>query len=51
MPTVTLAAKHCVKVHEVDIAPKVVEMTNHGKLHIIEPCMEEYFRDETLCYL
>jgi UDP-N-acetyl-D-mannosaminuronic acid dehydrogenase len=29
----------------VDINPKVVEMTNQGKLHIIEPGMEEMLQD------
>ena len=41
LPTAIIAAKHGVQVTGVDINPKVVEMTNQGKLHIIEPGMEE----------
>ena len=41
LPTSIIAAKHGVQVLGVDINPKVVEMTNRGKLHIIEPGMEE----------
>ena len=45
LPTAIIAAKHGVQVTGVDINPKVVEMTNQGKLHIIEPGMEEYLQD------
>lgn len=41
LPTAIIAAKHGVQVMGVDINPKVVELTNQGKLHIIEPGMEE----------
>jgi len=41
LPTAIIAAKHGVQVTGVDINPKVVELTNQGKLHIIEPGMEE----------
>lgn len=41
LPTAIIAAKHGVAVAGVDINPKVVELTNQGKLHIIEPGMEE----------
>ena len=41
LPTAIIAAKHGVDVVGVDINPKVVETTNQGKLHIIEPGMEE----------
>ena len=41
LPTAIIAAKHGVDVIGVDINPKVVETTNQGKLHIIEPGMEE----------
>lgn len=37
LPTAIIAAKHGVQVTGVDINPKVVELTNQGKLHIIEP--------------
>lgn len=45
LPTAIIAAKHGVQVTGVDINPKVVEMTNQGKLHIIEPGMEEMLRE------
>ena len=45
LPTAIIAAKHGVQVTGVDINPKVVEMTNQGKLHIIEPGMEEYLQE------
>lgn len=41
LPTAIIAAKHGIDIVGVDINPKVVEMTNAGKLHIIEPGMEE----------
>ena len=41
LPTAIIAAKHGVQVTGVDINPKVVELTNRGKLHIIEPGLEE----------
>ena len=41
LPTSIIAAKHGVKVVGVDINPQVVEMTNQGRLHIIEPGMKE----------
>ncbi len=41
LPTAIIAAKHGVRITGVDINPKVVELTNQGKLHIIEPGMEE----------
>ena len=45
LPTSIIAAKHGVQVLGVDINPKVVEMTNRGKLHIIEPGMEEMLQE------
>lgn len=45
LPTSIIAAKHGVQVIGVDINPKVVEMTNQGKLHIIEPGMEEMLQE------
>lgn len=41
LPTAIIAAEHGIKITGVDINPKVVEMTNRGQLHIIEPGMEE----------
>lgn len=45
LPTAIIAAKHGVQVTGVDINPRVVEMTNKGKLHIIEPGMEEMLQE------
>lgn len=45
LPTAIIAAKHGVNVLGVDINSGVVEMTNQGKLHIIEPGMEEYLQE------
>ena len=41
LPTAIIAAEHDVRVTGVDINPKVVEMTNAGRLHIIEPGLQE----------
>lgn len=45
LPTAIIAAKHNIDVVGVDINPKVVEVTNQGKLHIIEPGMEEMLQE------
>lgn len=45
LPTAIIAAKHGVQILGVDINPSVVEMTNKGHLHIIEPGMEEMLQD------
>ena len=45
LPTAIIAAKHGVQIIGVDINPKVVELTNQGHLHIIEPGMEEMLQD------
>lgn len=45
LPTAIIAAKHGVKVHGVDINPSVVEQTNRGHLHIIEPGMGELLKE------
>ena len=45
LPTAIIAAKHGIEILGVDINPQVVEMTNAGKLHIIEPGMEEMLKD------
>ena len=45
LPTAIIAAKHGVQVIGVDINPQVVEMTNEGKLHIVEPGMEEMLKE------
>ena len=45
LPTAIIAAKHGIEVTGVDINPGVVELTNRGKLHIVEPGMEEYLQE------
>lgn len=45
LPTAIIADKNGVQVVGVDINPKVVEMTNQGKLHIIEPGMEQMLQE------
>lgn len=45
LPTAIIAAKHGVQICGVDINPQVVEMTNQGKLHIIEPGMQELLQE------
>ena len=45
LPTAIIAAKHGIKITGVDINPKVVETTNKGHLHIIEPGMEEMLQE------
>jgi len=41
LPTSALIASHQVNVWGVDINPKVVETLNQGKIHIVEPDLEE----------
>lgn len=45
LPTAIVAAKSGMHVVGVDVNPVVVEMTNRGKLHIVEPGMEEILQD------
>ncbi len=45
LPTAIIAAKHGIKVIGVDINPSVVEKTNAGELHIVEPGMEELLKE------
>ena len=45
LPTAIIAAKHGVDVIGVDINKNVVETTNKGVLHIIEPGMEQLLQD------
>ena len=45
LPTAVIAAKHGIEVVGVDINPSVVEKTNAGKLHIIEPGIGELLKD------
>ena len=48
LPTAIIAAKHGIEIVGVDINPQVVEMTNAGHLHFIEPGMEEMLQ-EVIC--
>ena len=45
LPTAIIAAKHGIEIVGVDINQEVVEMTNLGHLHIIEPGMEEMLQE------
>lgn len=45
LPTAIIAAKNGVQATGVDVNPDVVEMTNRGKLHIIEPGMETMLQE------
>lgn len=45
LPTAIIAAKSGIQITGVDINPKVVEMTNQGWLHIIEPGMEDLLKE------
>lgn len=45
LPTAIIAAKHGVQVIGVDINPKVVAQTNAGRLHIVEPGLEEWLQE------
>lgn len=40
LPTAIIAAKHGVHITGVDINQKVVDMTNQGKIHIVEPGLQ-----------
>lgn len=45
LPTAIIAAKHGVYVTGVDINPEVVEKTNEGHLHFIEPGLEDMLKE------
>lgn len=45
LPTAIIAAKHGIDVIGVDINKNVVETTNNGRLHIIEPGMEQLLQE------
>ena len=45
LPTAIIAAKHGLDIIGVDINPSVVEQTNTGHLHIIEPNLEEMLKE------
>lgn len=45
LPTAIIAAKNGIEVVGVDINPKIVEKTNAGELHIIEPGLEQMLKE------
>jgi len=45
LPTAIIAAKHGIHVTGVDINPDIVEKTNKGQLHFIEPGLEEMLKE------
>lgn len=45
LPTAIIAAKHGIQIIGVDINPKVVEQTNQGRLHIVEPGIEVMLKE------
>lgn len=45
LPTAIIAAKHGIEVIGVDINPQIVEMTNEGHMHMLEPGMEEMLQE------
>jgi UDP-N-acetyl-D-mannosaminuronic acid dehydrogenase len=45
LPTAALIAKQEVKVNGVDINPSVVEIINEGKIHIVEPDLNDYVQE------
>lgn len=45
LPTAIIAARHGIEVTGVDINPKVVELTNQGIIHIVEPGLQELCKD------
>ncbi len=45
LPTAIIAAEHGIQVTGVDINPLVVEKTNRGELHIIEPGLSDLLKD------
>ena len=45
LPTAAVVAQHGIKVHGVDVNPKVVETINKGEIHIIEPGLEAVVKE------
>jgi UDP-N-acetyl-D-mannosaminuronic acid dehydrogenase len=41
LPTAALIANNDIQVHGVDINPQIVEIINAGKIHIVEPSLDE----------
>ncbi len=49
LPTAIISSQHGIKVCGVDINPQVVEMTNSGRLHIVEPGLADMLRKAVEC--
>ena len=45
LPTAAIVAQHGIKVHGVDVNPKVVETINKGEIHLIEPGLEAVVKE------
>lgn len=45
LPTAIIAARHGIEVVGVDINPSIVEKTNAGELHIVEPGLEDMLKE------
>ncbi|MFR9496539.1 MAG: UDP-N-acetyl-D-mannosamine dehydrogenase, partial [Rikenellaceae bacterium] len=45
LPTAIIAAKNGVEIIGVDINPSIVEKTNKGELHIVEPGIAEMLKE------
>ena len=44
LPTAIISSQHGINVCGVDINPKVVEKTNRGELHIVEPGLQDLLK-------
>ena len=49
LPTAIIAAKSGVDILGVDVNPHIVKLTQAGKLHIIEPGLEDMLKDVVTC--
>lgn len=45
LPTAAVVAQKGIQVHGVDVNPKVIETINQGKIHIIEPGLEQVVKE------
>lgn len=48
LPTAAVAAKNSIQVVGVDVNPKIVEIINQGKIHIVEPDLDKVVKDVVL---
>lgn len=49
LPTAIISSQHGISVCGVDINPKVVEKTNRGELHIVEPGLQDLLKKAVDC--